>query len=152
MKNLLTVDVEEYFQVEGFADVVGRDAWDCYESRVVPAVDRILALLAETGRTATFFVLSWTAERHPENRTAAYRPPIVTVGWLMVQLNLPPNKVRPRPVTNSEITSPCSSVAALHLLDPLVPFLCGAVPRGFDVADSVLHGNCRRPQSDWNRR
>lgn len=66
MKNLLTVDVEEYFQVEGFADVVGRDAWDCYESRVVPAVDRILDLLAETGRTATFFVLSWTAERHPE--------------------------------------------------------------------------------------
>lgn len=66
MRNLLTIDVEEYFQVEGFADVVGREAWDCYESRVVPAVERLLRLLDETDTKATFFVLAWSAERHPE--------------------------------------------------------------------------------------
>ncbi len=65
MKNLLTIDVEEYFQVEGFADVVDRGEWDRYESRVVPSTRRLLDLLDDTGHKATFFVLAWCAERHP---------------------------------------------------------------------------------------
>lgn len=65
MRNLLTVDVEEYFQVEGFADVVARSDWDKYESRVAEPTRRILDLLDGARQKATFFVLGWTAERHP---------------------------------------------------------------------------------------
>ena len=66
MNNALTFDVEEYFHAEVFAEVVRRDAWPGLESRVVEATERILALLAETGTAATFFVLGWVGERHPK--------------------------------------------------------------------------------------
>ena len=65
MRNLLTIDVEEYFQVEGFADVVDPASWATRESRVVPQTTRLLDLLEETHQKATFFVLAWSAERHP---------------------------------------------------------------------------------------
>ncbi len=64
--NALTFDVEEYFHAEVFAEVVGREQWATLESRVEPATNRLLALLAETGTLATFFVLGWVAERHPD--------------------------------------------------------------------------------------
>ena len=35
MKNAFTIDVEDYFQVEGFADVVDRNTWDGFETRVL---------------------------------------------------------------------------------------------------------------------
>ena len=65
MNNLLTVDVEEYFQVEGFADVVAPSDWPSFESRVEAPTRRILDLLDSARASATFFVLGWTAERHP---------------------------------------------------------------------------------------
>lgn len=64
-RNALTVDVEDYFQVSGFEDVIPRASWDTFESRVERNTDRLLEILAEAGVTATFFVLGWTAERHP---------------------------------------------------------------------------------------
>jgi len=63
--NGLSIDVEEYFQVEAAADVIPRDAWDTWPSRVEPAVDRVLTVLDEADCTATFFVLGWVAERRP---------------------------------------------------------------------------------------
>jgi polysaccharide deacetylase family protein (PEP-CTERM system associated) len=63
--NVLTVDVEDYYHVEAFADVVDRDRWDAYPSRVVASTQRILELLEERGVRATFFVLGWVADRHP---------------------------------------------------------------------------------------
>ena len=65
MINALTFDIEEYFHAETFARVVDRRDWDTLESRVVSATERILAILAETQTSATFFVLGWVAERHP---------------------------------------------------------------------------------------
>lgn len=65
MKNVFTVDVEDYFQVQAFADVVDRSQWDGYESRVVANTRAVLALLAERGVCGTFFVLGWVAQRHP---------------------------------------------------------------------------------------
>jgi polysaccharide deacetylase family protein (PEP-CTERM system associated) len=63
--NVMTVDVEDYFHVEAFADVVDRTRWDAYPSRVVPNTQRVLDLLDELNVPATFFVLGWVAERHP---------------------------------------------------------------------------------------
>ncbi len=63
--NALTVDVEEHFQVSGFAGTVRRDAWESHESRVEANTGRLLDLFDACGVQATFFVLGWVAERHP---------------------------------------------------------------------------------------
>jgi len=62
--NALTVDVEDYFQVEALAGAVPRDRWDSMPSRVEANVDRLLALFDARGAKATFFTLGWIAERH----------------------------------------------------------------------------------------
>jgi polysaccharide deacetylase family protein (PEP-CTERM system associated) len=65
-RNALTVDVEEHFQVAAFERQIARVDWDAHASRVVENTSRVLALFAECGVKATFFVLGWVAERHPE--------------------------------------------------------------------------------------
>jgi polysaccharide deacetylase family protein (PEP-CTERM system associated) len=65
MLNALTVDVEDYFQVEAFAHHIPFHAWDSYEPRVERNVFHILELFAKNGVTATFFVLGWVAEKFP---------------------------------------------------------------------------------------
>ncbi len=65
MKNAMTIDVEDYFQVSAFAPHIPRERWEGLPCRVERNVDRILALLAEHGARATFFTLGWIAERHP---------------------------------------------------------------------------------------
>ncbi|MBI5514979.1 MAG: DUF3473 domain-containing protein [Deltaproteobacteria bacterium] len=63
--NALTVDVEEYFQVEGLAKHVDRASWDQLESRVEWQTGSLLDLFAREGVKATFFTLGWVARRHP---------------------------------------------------------------------------------------
>ena len=65
IRNALTVDVEDYFQVSALAPHIARDDWDRIPCRVERNVDRILELLAAVGAQATFFTLGWIAERHP---------------------------------------------------------------------------------------
>ena len=66
MKNAFTVDVEDYFQVEGFARVVDRNSWDGFRTRVGGSTATILEMLARRNIRATFFVLGWVARKHPE--------------------------------------------------------------------------------------
>ncbi len=61
----LSVDVEDYFQVEAFADRVLRADWDHFPSRVTANVERLLQLFDECEAKATFFILGWVAKRHP---------------------------------------------------------------------------------------
>ena len=63
--NAMTIDVEDYFQVSAFDDVVRREAWGDFPSRVVANTEKILAIFAEHKVKATFFVLGWVAERFP---------------------------------------------------------------------------------------
>lgn len=63
--NALTFDVEEYFQVTGFAGHVSPDHWDLYEPRAERSTIELLDLLAAAGVRATFFVLGWLAARRP---------------------------------------------------------------------------------------
>ena len=63
-KHLFTVDVEEYFQVLALSPFAPRERWGSFESRVEPAIDRLLDLMASRGATGTFFVVGWVAERH----------------------------------------------------------------------------------------
>ena len=64
--NGLSVDVEDWFQVGAFEDVIDRGEWDGLTSRVERNVDEILALFGEAGVRATFFTLGWIAQRYPQ--------------------------------------------------------------------------------------
>jgi polysaccharide deacetylase family protein (PEP-CTERM system associated) len=62
----LSVDVEDYYHVEAFRDRIQPKTWPLYPSRVVENTRRVLDLLSSRGARATFFVLGWVAERHPQ--------------------------------------------------------------------------------------
>ena len=64
-RNVVSVDVEDYFHAEVFSDVVDRGRWDSYATRVVPNTQRLLESLAALNVHGTFFVLGWVAERFP---------------------------------------------------------------------------------------
>jgi polysaccharide deacetylase family protein (PEP-CTERM system associated) len=63
--NGLSVDVEDWFQVGAFENVIARGEWDSIRTRVEDNVYRILDLFAEADVKATFFTLGWVANRHP---------------------------------------------------------------------------------------
>ncbi|MBV5339603.1 MAG: DUF3473 domain-containing protein [Deltaproteobacteria bacterium] len=65
MINALTIDVEDYFQVNAFAQRIKPEQWDGFPLRVEGNTLRILDLLDEFALRATFFVLGWVAERVP---------------------------------------------------------------------------------------
>lgn len=65
IRNAMTIDVEDYFQVSAFAGHIARDDWPSITARVEQNIERILALLAAADIRATFFTLGWIAERHP---------------------------------------------------------------------------------------
>jgi peptidoglycan-N-acetylglucosamine deacetylase len=63
---LITVDVEDWFQVENFKPWIPFSVWDSLESRVEGNVNRLLDLFDSAGNVkATFFTLGWLAERMP---------------------------------------------------------------------------------------
>ncbi len=64
--NAMTIDVEDYFHVSVFDGRIPRHTWAEMESRVCANTERLLDILHGAGVRATFFVLGWVAERHPE--------------------------------------------------------------------------------------
>jgi len=66
LRNAMTVDVEDFFQVQAFADRIGRGAWESFPTRVAKNTDRVLELFAAAGVSGTFFVLGWVGERYPD--------------------------------------------------------------------------------------
>ena len=65
VRDVISVDVEDYFHAEAFAKVVDRSGWDQRISRVEVNTRRILDLFSRLQVRATFFVLGWVAERYP---------------------------------------------------------------------------------------
>jgi polysaccharide deacetylase family protein (PEP-CTERM system associated) len=63
--NMLSIDVEDYFHVSAFEKVCAPSSWEEREWRFQSNTERVLALLEEHNLHATFFVLSWVAERCP---------------------------------------------------------------------------------------
>jgi polysaccharide deacetylase family protein (PEP-CTERM system associated) len=64
--NLFTVDLEEWFHICGVGGSLAPEQWDTLPSRVELTTHRLLDLLDRTQTPATFFVVGWVAERHPE--------------------------------------------------------------------------------------
>ncbi len=65
MRNALSVDVEDWFQVGAFERVIDRADWAGLETRVERNTDACLQLFDDGGVKATFFTLGWIAERCP---------------------------------------------------------------------------------------
>lgn len=82
-RNAMSVDVEEWFQVQAFADAIDRRQWSALESRVVASTDRVLESFARADTRATFFILGWVAERQPElvRRIAAAGHEVASHGY-----------------------------------------------------------------------
>jgi polysaccharide deacetylase family protein (PEP-CTERM system associated) len=65
MRNIMTIDVEEFFHAENVRKAYPEMTWDQIPRRSGLLVDRMLTALRERGVRATFFVLGWLAEREP---------------------------------------------------------------------------------------
>lgn len=62
---VMSIDVEDWFQVENLKAAIPRSSWDDRPLRVAANTRRILDVFARTGTRATFFCLGWVAEREP---------------------------------------------------------------------------------------
>lgn len=80
---LMSIDVEDWFQVENLRGAISRDSWDRCDLRVEKNVDLILSILDGRKIKATFFVLGWIAERLPQlvRRIQAERHEIASHGY-----------------------------------------------------------------------
>ncbi len=83
MQNALSVDVEDWFQVGAFENVISRGEWDTLECRVERNTDAVLTLFDAAGVKGTFFTLGWVAERYPAliRRIAAAGHEIASHGY-----------------------------------------------------------------------
>jgi polysaccharide deacetylase family protein (PEP-CTERM system associated) len=63
--NIFTVDLEDWFHICG-ASVLPREQWDGLPSRVDSTTHWLLDTLDASDVRATFFVLGWIADRHPQ--------------------------------------------------------------------------------------
>lgn len=66
MKHILSVDLEEWFCVANFEKAIPRDSWAARESRIEAQTRALLDLFDRRRTHATFFILGWVGERHPE--------------------------------------------------------------------------------------
>jgi polysaccharide deacetylase family protein (PEP-CTERM system associated) len=83
VRNIVSVDVEEWFQVEAFASHIPRTEWDRLERRARRNIETLLELFERYRVKCTFFVLGWLAERDPElvREMAAAGHEIASHGW-----------------------------------------------------------------------
>ena len=65
-RHLLTVAVEDYFQIGSFNRLIQRGEWARFESRLERNTRRALDLLDTHDQQATFFVLGWVGDQMPE--------------------------------------------------------------------------------------
>ncbi|WP_226017073.1 XrtA system polysaccharide deacetylase [Novosphingobium sp. FKTRR1] len=81
--NGLSVDVEDWFQVGAFENVIDRGTWDGLDLRVEHNCDAILQMFADAGVRGTFFTLGWVAQRVPAlmRRIANEGHEIASHGW-----------------------------------------------------------------------
>ena len=64
--NVLTFDIEEWYHILDNDSTIGEKQWNNYESRIHSNMDKIFSFLKENNLKATFFILGWIANKHPE--------------------------------------------------------------------------------------
>ena len=63
---ILTFDVEDWFHILDNASTQGEEEWKNYPTRIYENMDKIFDMLSNSNAKASFFVLGWIAEKHPE--------------------------------------------------------------------------------------
>lgn len=66
MRNVMSVDVEDWFCVHNLSRLIPYAEWDKCESRVERSTGWLLDLFGKHRVEATFFVLGWVADRFPD--------------------------------------------------------------------------------------
>ncbi|MEH6473897.1 MAG: polysaccharide deacetylase family protein, partial [Halopseudomonas sp.] len=86
----LSFDVEDYFQVSAFEGQCPVEGWSTFPCHVETNTERLLAILDNKTTKATFFILGWVAERHPEliKKIAAGGHEIASHGYNHQRINL----------------------------------------------------------------
>jgi hypothetical protein len=88
-QHVVTVALEDYFQVGAFNQLIQRGQWYRFETRLEQNACKTLDLLDRFQIKATFFVLGWVADRCPENASPPCSAPVT-------RMPVPP---APRPST-----------------------------------------------------
>jgi len=65
IRNIISVDVEEYFHPTELAQYLRQDEWASLPSLVEPETRHVLEIFDRHQVKGTFFVLGWVAERYP---------------------------------------------------------------------------------------
>jgi polysaccharide deacetylase family protein (PEP-CTERM system associated) len=65
IRNIISVDVEEYFHPTELAQYLRQDEWTSLPSLVEPETRHVLEIFDRHQVKGTFFVLGWVAERYP---------------------------------------------------------------------------------------
>jgi len=65
LRNAMTVDVEDYFQVSAFEKTISRDDWADMPARLPRNIDKILQIFDTENIKATFFTLGWVCKKFP---------------------------------------------------------------------------------------
>ncbi|MGX5172724.1 polysaccharide deacetylase family protein [Aliikangiella sp. IMCC44653] len=66
MKNVMSIDVEDYFQVSALAESIQVSQWDSIKPRVEANTHKILDIFEQHNIKATHFVLGWVAKKFPQ--------------------------------------------------------------------------------------
>lgn len=64
--NAMTIDVEDYFHVQAFANTIDRSKWNSMEYRAEANTHAFLSFFDKHSIRATFFVLGWVAKKSPQ--------------------------------------------------------------------------------------
>ncbi|MFD1950604.1 XrtA system polysaccharide deacetylase [Sphingomonas arantia] len=83
MRNAMSVDLEDWFHVGAFENVIPRSDWAGCEDRVARNGDAVLALFDRVGVKSTFFTLGCVAAQHPQliRKIVAAGHEIASHGW-----------------------------------------------------------------------
>lgn len=63
---ILTFDIEEWFHILDNTKTKSTSEWSKFDSRIRIGMDLIYDILEKTEKSATFFIVGWMAEKHPE--------------------------------------------------------------------------------------
>jgi polysaccharide deacetylase family protein (PEP-CTERM system associated) len=65
IRNILTVDIEDWFATENLKGEIDFKQWNSLPSRVEKSTEKILELFSRHDIQATFFILGWIAKKYP---------------------------------------------------------------------------------------
>jgi polysaccharide deacetylase family protein (PEP-CTERM system associated) len=141
--NALTIDVEDWFQVQNFAGRISRADWESCAWRVEANTSRILDQLAAAGVRATFFTLGWVAERYPAllRRIVAAGHELASHGhWHELVRDIGPARFRDDLRAAKAALEQAASVPVLGYRAPTFSLAPGTTPWAHAILAETGHG------------